>query len=203
MKKTFLKRNVKKAQISTTLTWFVATVIVFFIMVIFLSSTLVVSSLKKVTTGKDQISIENHVVDLNSQQTLITFLETPVVFNGQKMTVRDLIINGLGNKDATQVKLKETLDSAYKDDISNGLFYELRIEYGLGSDSSKFSYSIINNNVIQINSLKQGVYMDSSKDVYLTNEPEIFLIGNSTKDVFGKETDQYQRIKVKLYLGPF
>lgn len=58
----------KKAQIGTTLTWFVAFFIIFFIMTIFISATFVISTRKRVNYGLDTIDIEGQMSSLEGQR---------------------------------------------------------------------------------------------------------------------------------------
>jgi len=81
----------KKGQIGTTLTWFVAFLIIFFIMMIFISASFVISSRKKVSYGDDYIGIGEETRGLKAQRSLMNLLNSKI----NKMSFDDYIKNNL------------------------------------------------------------------------------------------------------------
>src|SRR3989344_3229394 len=77
------KSMVKKAQIGATLSWFVATLIIFFIIVLFLSASIIFSS-KKIVSGGDKINLEKKANELTSFEVLLGFLDKKIIFDNEK-----------------------------------------------------------------------------------------------------------------------
>jgi hypothetical protein len=71
-----MKKIGKRAQIPETLTWFVAFLIIFFIMVLFISGTIVISSRKKASA--DRINPGEHVSSLKAQRYAINLLNSKI-----------------------------------------------------------------------------------------------------------------------------
>jgi hypothetical protein len=86
-----IRINHKKAQVASTLTWFVGFLVIFFIMLLFLALTVVIAGAKEIgKSSKNEVQKYNSA-SLESQRTLISFLNTPV--EGGKM--REEILSSL------------------------------------------------------------------------------------------------------------
>lgn len=81
----------KRAQIPTTLTWFVGFLIVFFVMLMFIFFTLLSVSMREIDVG----SLEYNSETLESQRNLIVFLNSPLEVGGKEMRVLDWIFSSL------------------------------------------------------------------------------------------------------------
>lgn len=82
----------RKAQIPSTLTWIIGFLIIFFVMIIFLSSTIVFSGLKGVDVDEP---VKYNLGVLESQRILIGFLNSPVEVGGEPKEMQDLILASL------------------------------------------------------------------------------------------------------------
>ena len=68
----------KKSQLGAILTWFIAFLIIFFIMIIFISGTILISARKKITVGSDEINIEEQRGRLETQRHAFRLLDSKV-----------------------------------------------------------------------------------------------------------------------------
>lgn len=85
----------KKSQIGSTLTWLVAFFIIFFIIIIFLSFTALISAKKIISSGSD-VGIEKYDSSvLKAQRHFLNFLNSPAKVNGKKKKMSELIISSL------------------------------------------------------------------------------------------------------------
>lgn len=122
----------KKAMIGDTLTWIVAFLIIFFIMLIF---DVVALGLAKSKTNQPIILSENNV-DLISMSVLSSILQTEVEFNNQAMTLSQLIILWRHNYNDEQVqslieeKIKEEVENILnKTKNSDSKYYLFNVRY--------------------------------------------------------------------------
>ena len=99
------KSMVKKAQIGATLSWFVATLIIFFIIVLFLSASIIFSS-KKIVSGGDKINLEKKANELTSFEVLLGFLDKKIIFDNEKTNIKNILVKGLDQEKRTNVKEK-------------------------------------------------------------------------------------------------
>jgi hypothetical protein len=89
----------KKSQISTTLTWFVGIIIIFFIIILFITASIVLAGQKKVSNIKvlgisgeeDRYSFES----LRVQRSLSSFLNSQVRISDTPKEIEDLILESL------------------------------------------------------------------------------------------------------------
>jgi hypothetical protein len=90
----FKLSNSKRSQIGTTLTWFFGFIIIFVIMVIFITSTSVLA-VKKTVNSKD-LSIEGfNVENLRVERNLINFLNSPVEIDGKIQKTSSVLLSSL------------------------------------------------------------------------------------------------------------
>jgi hypothetical protein len=84
----------KKAQIAATITWVIASLIIVFILAIYLSAVYFMG-LKKTVYGEDErVGIANNLQDhLLLQQKFLLFLNSPVEFDNEEFLVKNLIIS--------------------------------------------------------------------------------------------------------------
>lgn len=89
----------KRGQIASTITWFAAFLIIFFVMMLFLAGTAILAGKKNIPILspllgiKDAISFKSfNSPNLDSQRVLLRFMNTPVDYSGNKANVRDLIL---------------------------------------------------------------------------------------------------------------
>lgn len=122
----------KKAEIGVTLTWFSAFIIIFFIMVIFLSATILISANKKASFGSDVINIKEKNNVFENQKILLDFLEKEIIFDNGKPKIKNVIIKGFSNSDErtkTRDKLKEEMDKISKEIYGEKACYVLDVKY--------------------------------------------------------------------------
>lgn len=92
----------KKGQIGQTMTWMVAFIVIFFAVTIFLVTVLIMSG-NKALFEKDEITLDEKNVDLNSQKMLIEILNSKME-DGQQ--VKDFIKNGIVNPNSIGILLE-------------------------------------------------------------------------------------------------
>lgn len=80
----------KKAQIGTTMTWFFAMVIIFFVLLIFISSTAFLVGKKKITGNANELNSVGDFGQLETQRELYVALNTLVEVEGEKISLADL-----------------------------------------------------------------------------------------------------------------
>lgn len=79
----------KKAQIASTLTWMTAFLVIFFIMILFTTSTIILASLK---IPKNTINIQNFAIgNYKTERDLESFLVSNINFNNQNTSVFDFL----------------------------------------------------------------------------------------------------------------
>lgn len=78
----------KRSQIGSTITWFVGFLIIFFVMILFLSATIILSGLRG---GSKNTPEEYSYQAIELQRDLIKSLNTPVEFQGEKISIKELI----------------------------------------------------------------------------------------------------------------
>lgn len=84
----------KRGQLGETLTWFAAFIIIFFIIIGFLSVTTVISAAKKVPivgAGSDKIVLSKNGVDMGTYDSFMSFLQTRFVQDGKSLRFEDAI----------------------------------------------------------------------------------------------------------------
>ena len=117
-----MKTN-NKAQIGTTLTWFAAFLIIFFIMLLFFSITAVLVAKKHlmsfvpwIGTKKNSIEFKVDSGNLEIQGNMINLLKTSAKFNEKEISLYDLIYSSsLNNKEASKVFNEVVLREFAKD----------------------------------------------------------------------------------------
>ncbi len=206
--------NQKKAQIGTTLTWFVAFLIIFFIMTLFVTVT-IVSSVKKnaplIGTGKDEISLGEYNPDIfNSQKNLIKVLNYEIIHNN-KMKISQLIKDWSMSKDeGAKIQIKDEVEKVLKKILKSETCYVFHIEYGLEEfkknqeelkkqtkDPRAFqgisevieAKTIEFDNLLHLDDQRVSGYLEGIKNDFLDKAYEINLFFNNGK------------IKIKLFTG--
>jgi len=109
----------KKAQISATLTWVAAFIIIFFIMVIFLVLAMGVGAKKSLPVWFEypyykgaeaaELNFNSIAQDAFLTKSIVGFLQTPVEVDKQKLTISELAVQSkanIGYKDIAENELK-------------------------------------------------------------------------------------------------
>ncbi len=97
--------NTRKAQIGATLTWVVAFLIIFFIMLLFVSATAFLTG-KKFLFGEEGniIGIEGGLGTQKTQRIMMRFLNTPIGLGDEEISIHDLILSSdLDNEEASKI----------------------------------------------------------------------------------------------------
>ncbi|HUS50688.1 MAG TPA: hypothetical protein VMZ91_11015 [Candidatus Paceibacterota bacterium] len=108
----------KKAQIGATLTWIVAFLIIFFIMILFISTTIIISAKKtsilSLSFSQKETTITSHITgDFAVQRNLISFLNKPIKFEGKDIFIKDLIADKELN-DENKARFEKFVEEASK-----------------------------------------------------------------------------------------
>ncbi len=211
-----------KGQIGTTLTWFTAFSIIFFIMVIFLSTILVMSANKRVYYGKDEIVLQEYSSNMKNQEALFNVFENKVLFVNENLRIKDLIIKwryaiDKSEKDSIKELINRKFDEILNQSLGKGECYVFKAEYGLGNaeDAQKrisgqganYYSDFVEKNTMKFDSLSKiseptaSGYIEKQRQKLLGKAIMIILLDDNTKNPFGVEMNKKEQIKVKFYLG--
>ncbi len=217
-----MERINKKSQIGSTLTWFTATVIIFFIMVLFLTASILVSGVKKVVSGWDDVKLEQFNGNLESQRVLFNLLDSSFQIDNVTMKVKDWLVLDLYN-------LEESKKSLIRENVKQRVLelvgangdrdcYAFQAISGLDKDpeellkvtdarGSGYVSDFISKSSIEMSSyynpaidLRGVRYASAAHQKLLARATSIFLIRDTKINVFGVEED-YQKVKIKFYIG--
>ena len=212
----------KRAQIATTFTWFFAFVIIFFIIIIFLSATLVMSKSKSVLYGNDEIVLEGYSGDMRSQEILLNIFENKLNYKGDNLKVKDLILKWRYALDSNEKNsIKETLNNKFNDilnqTLEKGECYVFKAEYGLGDVEGTIkkisgmqgsnSYSdFVQKNTVSFDSLVKNsgsysAYAEKIRQNSFDKAVTIILLDENTKNQFLAEMNKKEQVKIKFYIG--
>ncbi len=210
----------KRSQIGTTLTWFTAFIIIFFIIVIFLSAAIFSSGRKYASTGWDDITLKEYSGNLEMQRILFNILNSMIEFNGKEVRVKDILRDidmyglGIDKKNELRQKLKKQTEDILKDSLV-GDCYIFKAFYGIDpeaitsrGDSRGGNYvtSLIEKSKLEFSSFSDtsssySGYVEKQKNKLLESASEITLLRDTTMNVFGFDEKENQRIKIKFYSG--
>lgn len=102
----------KRSQIGSTLSWFVGFLVIFFVMFLFIASTLILSEMREIKIKKTIYSPEA----LESQRVLFNFLGTKTIYNGQEIAVKELIKKwATGTEEDSEKLIKQDFENLVKD----------------------------------------------------------------------------------------
>lgn len=215
-----LKEN-KRAQIGNTLTWFTSTIIIFFIMVLFLTTAILSSGTKKVTSGWDEVKLTKSELSLRSQRVLLQLLESKISIENQTLKLKDWLKEDLYNmEESKKGVLRELIKSKVLESVEANKINEC---YAFQAVSGIKDPEVVLNNVdlrgqgyvanfISKSSIEFGNYYNPNVDPrgmgyiseahkkLLKRATSIVLIRDTRKNVFGVEED-YQKVNVRFYIG--
>lgn len=213
----------KRSQIGTTLTWFTAFIVIFFIIVIFLSAAVYSSGRKKVSTGWDEITLKEYSGNLEMQRSLFDILNSKIEFDGKSGKVKDILRDidmyalslDSNKKSELKTKIKKQTENILKDSLV-GDCYAFQAIYGFDSDK-KLSVpvygtgagaysSLIEKSTLEFSSFSETLssysgYVNKQKQKLLEQGSEVILLRDTTLNVFGFDEKENQRIKIKFYSG--
>ncbi|VVB78627.1 Uncharacterised protein [uncultured archaeon] len=212
----FFNLRSNKSQTGTTLTWFVAFILIFFIMVIFLSATIISSGKKYVSTGSDVISLQEYSGNLNMQRNLFNILNSKIEFNGKEGKVKEVLRNiNMYNLDSNlksdlKTKIKKITDDLLRDSLDSDCYVFLAT-YGLDSEKitsnagSSYATDLVQKNTFDFSSLSEGSsysgYVEKQKQKLLESSTSLVIPRDTTINVFGVDTKENQMITIKFYSG--
>lgn len=158
MLKYFLKN--KNAQIGITITWFVAFLVIFFILILFVGTVATIATTKGV--GKNEIvSIENGFKKIEDQRELISFLNRKVIVDGKNESVRDLVASKKNNE--VEIELKKFIEGI-EPKIDCYFFrsgdFEINGLFGLGGRSRSRNFV---DSFLKDNGVESSVFSDGKK----------------------------------------
>ncbi len=210
----------KKSQIGETLTWFVAFLIIFFIMIIFLSAAVIISGMRQ-AGGKNEIGIEKYAGNLNSQRILISLLNSNIVFNEKEMKIKDALLDAdyfnfeEPKKDELKSKIKGAVERLVV--LKGNECYIFQALYGIeapekvsesvsglrgsGAVSDFISKSTLEFSSSENTDTRVSGYVDSQKKKWLENSAEVILMRDTTRNIMGVDVGENQIIKIKFYIG--
>jgi hypothetical protein len=184
----------KKSQIYATLTWFVAFIIIFFIILLFISASIIIAGKREVpiiTVGGDSTGLE-------AQRSLIEVLNNKINYDNQQIKISQLIKKWtlLGDKEV-KLKIGQEVKQILENNLKEESCYFFHAEYGLeefkknieeaskrDSRAGMYSEVVINQKTIELTNLNQY-----QKKEFLNYGPEIIIFSGDNK------------IKIKLGIG--
>ncbi|MBS3079324.1 hypothetical protein J4218_04335 [Candidatus Pacearchaeota archaeon] len=213
----------KKSQVASTLTWFTSTLIIFFIMVLFLSACVFDSQAKKVSSGWDDVKLEGFNGNLRSQRVLSNLLNTNFELDGKNKTLNEWLVLDLYNMDpGTKAVLREKIREEVKKvaEINGGkICYIFQAVSGIEKDlaeilketdprGSGYVASFIEKSSIQFGSYDtdyvdpRGLSFIGEVENKLLNRATSIVLPRDTRvNVFGFDEGYYQKVIVKFYIG--
>ena len=128
----------RSGQVASTLTWFVATFVVFFIMIMFTAACVLLAGERKVSGGFANIDVQQTGNSLILREVLGSLLSKPVKVDGNTVEMRELIYNWNIEKEE---KKKDNFAEIIKQEVEKSLqiygenCYVLFLEPESSSDS--------------------------------------------------------------------
>lgn len=199
------KKMSRKAQISDTLTWIVATLIIFFIMFFFVAiislwatKVAVKEKIMAVMVGWKGIEKETDVFsDLFSQKSLISLLNTNIKINGESEKFKDALFYWASSEDKDKVKkeienkIKEKLDGLLRKD-EGYIFYVAYSE-----KDKEIKDGIYSSGFVQIDGADDYISLSNNFDLYgVAEEAKYALESAATTYVISDK-----KIKIRLFIG--
>jgi hypothetical protein len=217
----------KKSQ-GTTLTWFIATIIIFFIMVLFLSASVIISGSKAVSSGKDEIGFESSEGNIKSLRGLNQLLNSKIIFNGKEKIIKDILkeVNIQDIYSASDVdseikldlrdKIREKIKTMVGNTGKNCYYFQAiwgyvqdpeeviakadpRASGAVGAFVQKSSITLSNFDN-SINDPRMNIPAAMATKL-AEKSSDIVIITDYKKNIFGVEEASYQGVYVKFYLG--
>jgi hypothetical protein len=144
------KMKNKKSQIPSTLTWFAAFIIIFFIIILFITASIIITGQRE----DDKITLQKYnPLTMESQRNLIKFLNTPVEFEGSKISIKELIKKWDISKGEEKENIKKTLQKEINQELPGyyftiyrnnpGVFLEFKNNPGETSITGEYEPSLI------------------------------------------------------------
>ena len=216
--KNLLKNS--KGQVSSTLTWFFATVIIFFIMVLFLTASITYSKIKKVSNGYDEISLQKYSLNLRSERVLFSLLNSNINLSHENKKLKDWLISDIYNmegekKSELKNKINELILSNTQLNDKNECYSFLAVS-GVNPDKignvdprgqayvsdfiEKSSIHLGNYDTSTIDSRGQA-YANIANTRLLNKAVNLVLVRDTTKNIFGVDTGNYEQVIIKFYIG--
>jgi len=173
----------KKSQIGTTMTWLVAFIIIFFVIVIFLVFTIIFAGKKVVSFDKDKVELEDLNIDLENQNSLIYFLNQEINFKGENKKIKKFVseipfLDEESKKDASSL-VKEKLENFLGDKEEKCYIF-------------KVQYYLINKDYFD----EKKFYEFKVSNTYLKSFNNI-----PSLDLFFSKDNQDYKIKTFFYYG--
>ncbi len=218
MKNKLIIKN-REAQIGTTLTWFAAFFLIFFIIVLFLSASVLTSERKSVTKGFDTISLQEYTGNLEMQRNLFNIFNIKIEIDGKEARFKDVLVGiemyslDTNKKSELITKIKKQTENLLKDSLTADC-YIFHAVYGIDpdkitlSDSRGGSYvtGFIEKSTFEFSSSSDtsspySGYVKKQQDKWLQSASQITLVRDTTINVFGVDEKKNQVIKIKFYSG--
>jgi len=133
-----------KGQVAATMTWFIATVVIFSIMAFFFMGVGALAGWKKITGSETDISVLKEGRNLLNEEILYSFINSQTTFEGNSMSEKNLIYLWAKEKDDAQNAngRKTQLSKKIKSDFTNLIgdynqpCYTLYLEYSGETENS-------------------------------------------------------------------
>lgn len=174
-----------KAQIGSTLTWFVGFLIVFFVIGLLLAATTLFSLKKKIISGSDEIELEKHLSDAKQQRVLFSVLNSNINFSDKEIKIKDVLReSNMGTIESLKKQeLKEKIENKVKEilvaEFGEGSCYYFQAKYSINGDLN---------------------FVSGSKSKLALNSVAIILVRDSNTNELGIRRD-YEKILINFYGG--
>ena len=213
----------KQAQIGQTITWFVGFVLIFFIIILFLSASIVNSGRKKVTTGWDEVKLAKYDSNLRSQKVLFDLLNTNFKLDNEERSLKfwltqDIYNMGAGKKAELREKIREEVKKSMGSTGNTDCYIFQAYSGYSGKNPEDISKNVDPRGAsyvggfVEKNSIEFGSYDANNIDPrgqryfgeaqtrLIKKSTSIILVRDTNKNVFGVEED-FQKVQVKFYIG--
>lgn len=183
----------RKGQIPSTLVWIIASFIIFFILVIFLSAVLFLYPKK----GEIQVGQNFNESSLFSTKTLTSLLNSQVDIDGKEQKVKDAIFYWADANDGGKVKVELTqkIKEKLENSTSSGEGYIFYIAYA--NDATGITDSI--------STLGSVGVLGADQYMTLTNGFSMYGPATQAKNALDKASTIYlfknKQFKIRLYAG--
>lgn len=211
----------KRAQIPSTLVWFFATILIFFIMLVFLGAAALDSGSKKVSSGWDEITLEKSTGTLRSQIVLFNLLNYKISIDDKTLSVKDWFIEDIYRmEEGKKAELREKMRQVIKINLGEKECYFLNVVSGIRDNADKnvdirgagmvsefIEKSSINVGTYDVSTpaysdLRAGKYLTDANNKLGSRTINMTLLRDTRINVFGVDDGSYQQVNIKFYIGP-
>jgi hypothetical protein len=195
------------------MTWFVGTIIIFFVMVLFLTASSLGSGKKKISPGWDEITFEKYEGNLKSERVLFNLLNTWIKIDNEEKSLRDWLLEIGEIDDSKKIILKEAIRNEIKNNLDISLNQECYVFAGFSGTENDLNIEINERDfklknplwdAFDKNSIRLGGNFYENNDLMGMKNVESVndrLLKKSAKIILVKGSLSENIILIKFYIG--